>query len=290
MGRKSPAFSFYPDSWIGGTNRLTPLQRAAYIDLLSNQWLEGCFDFATALLVCRGVPESDVRIVLERKFSRQDGLFYNERLEEERRKQAVKREAGSKGGSKRQANRLANGKQKSSKRVSKPSSKSLGSVSDSVSDSVSTSKHKPNGFVADATGAPTPEQVLQLWNQKMGQNCQLTEKRRVAARQRFADPFWAENWRQAIDKASLSSFCRGGGSTGWKADLEWFLKPDSVTKLIEGKYDDHFDQKKTNNRLTPAQQREANMADLYRFYEKQEGGSNEDQPQGIAGLLSVRGN
>jgi uncharacterized protein YdaU (DUF1376 family) len=122
MSRKSPAFSFYPDSWIGGTMRMPPMQRAAYIDLLANQWLEGAFDFACALLVCRGVKEADVRAVLDSKFELVDGLYFNRRLEEsvKSKRQKARREEQeeakanqtvkqnlSKQPSRRQANRLA---------------------------------------------------------------------------------------------------------------------------------------------------------------------------------------
>lgn len=121
--------------------RLTPNQRAAYIDLIANQWLDGAFTFATALLVCRGVPESDIAFVLEQKFTQQDGLYFNERLEEERQKQQAKSDAGRLGGSKRQAKDQANvkqsGKQITKQTSSKPASKTQ--PSDSVSDSVSIS-------------------------------------------------------------------------------------------------------------------------------------------------------
>jgi len=100
--RKSPAFSFYPDSWVGGTIRLPPVQRAAYIDLLANQWLDGPFDLETAIMICRGIPESDVRAVLKAKFVDNNGIFYNARLEHEREKQqqfnARQRKNGEKGG------------------------------------------------------------------------------------------------------------------------------------------------------------------------------------------------
>jgi uncharacterized protein YdaU (DUF1376 family) len=87
MARKSPAFSFYPDSWLGGTMRMLPEQRAAYIDLMANQWLEGPFTLETALVVCRGCSEKSVTAVLNAKFVCRGGLYCNDRLEEERQKQ-----------------------------------------------------------------------------------------------------------------------------------------------------------------------------------------------------------
>lgn len=130
--RKSPAFSFYPDSWFGGTMLLEPEQRAAYIDLLSAEWLNGPLSKTQAHVVCRGVSAQVVDYVLDAKFELVNGLYQNNRLEQERGKQQAKRESGSKGGSKRQANF----KRTSSEPASKHSSENLHSDSDSVSDSV----------------------------------------------------------------------------------------------------------------------------------------------------------
>lgn len=89
---------------------------------------------------------------------------------------------------------------------------------------------------------PLPEQELfEAWNAVKGfRPCRtITEKRRAALRQRLRDQDWAATWREAVARASRSAFCRGE-VTGkeWRADLDWFLKPDTVTKIMEGKYDD----------------------------------------------------
>lgn len=52
------------------------------------------------------------------------------------------------------------------------------------------------------------------------------------------DPDWAGTWQDGITRASKSSFCRGQNDRGWKARIEWFLKSDSLTKILEGDYDD----------------------------------------------------
>ena len=100
MARKSPAFSFYPESWWMGTLGLTPIQRAAYIDLLCLQWESGGFTLAFALGSARGIPEDTIRFVLASKFVQdEDGNWYNERLEAERVKQQAYREKQAKNGS-----------------------------------------------------------------------------------------------------------------------------------------------------------------------------------------------
>jgi hypothetical protein len=105
--------------------------------------------------------------------------------------------------------------------------------------------------------APVPDPIPSLlqeitsyWNSRMNQQCRITAKRKRAFSARSKDKWFVENWRAAIDAAAKSGFCCG--DTGWTADLEWFLKPDSAEKLVEGKY------AKTRSVVTQAQQREIN--------------------------------
>lgn len=65
-----------------------------------------------------------------------------------------------------------------------------------------------------------------------------TDGRQKHLKARCGDDFWVENWRKALDAMKQSSFCKGGGNTGWVGDVDWFLKADSVAKLIEGKFND----------------------------------------------------
>jgi hypothetical protein len=54
---------------------------------------------------------------------------------------------------------------------------------------------------------------------------------------RINDEFFAANWKTAMDKISKIPFCMGQNDRGWKASFDWFLTPDAVVKIIEGKYD-----------------------------------------------------
>lgn len=80
--------------------------------------------------------------------------------------------------------------------------------------------------------------LISIWNQKMDSKClRVTTKRRVAIGQRLSDAFFCDNWIDSLDRVAASPFCGGQNERGWKADIDWFLKPDSVTKIMEGKYD-----------------------------------------------------
>jgi hypothetical protein len=65
----------------------------------------------------------------------------------------------------------------------------------------------------------------------------VSGKRLAALNARAADLFWMENWRVALDRIKASPFCRGENERGWIADVDFFLRPDSVLKAVEGKYD-----------------------------------------------------
>lgn len=100
---------------------------------------------------------------------------------------------------------------------------------------------------------PTETEVVTQWNSVMSQNCGLTVKRKRSLKSRLADPTWIASWREALTKAGVSDFCNGLGDQGWRADLEWFLRPDSVQKLMEGKFDN-----RSGYHNTKAQQRVSN--------------------------------
>lgn len=82
--------------------------------------------------------------------------------------------------------------------------------------------------------------VFEAWNTiaHVSSARELTPARQRAIKARLAEPFFREHWPQAIDRVRRSRFCQGGGTQGWKADLDWFLRPDTCAKILEGKFDD----------------------------------------------------
>jgi hypothetical protein len=50
------------------------------------------------------------------------------------------------------------------------------------------------------------------------------------------EEFFKANWKTAIDKITTTPFLMGSNGK-WKADIDWLLKPGSVVKIMEGKYD-----------------------------------------------------
>jgi hypothetical protein len=88
-----------------------------------------------------------------------------------------------------------------------------------------------------------------------GGSVHLTDKRRKAIQQRWRDPWWRENWQAALDRGSHSKFLHGETDRGWKITFDFFLKPDTVAKIIEGAYDDAKGGSNSQS-LTSAERRE----------------------------------
>ena len=93
----------------------------------------------------------------------------------------------------------------------------------------------------DADAPLTADEIRDAWNH-MARECGLPEvkkltaerERRLAARCRDFD---INDWTEAIRAVRRSPFLRGDNDRGWRANFDWLLQPRSLTKLIEGQYD-----------------------------------------------------
>ncbi len=101
------------------------------------------------------------------------------------------------------------------------------------------SKNIRNKDITSNSGLISLPTLIAKWNAIQGiTTCiRATAKRKTAFASRAADPQWASEIDAALSKVAASDFCTGKGNQGWRADLEWFLRPDTVTRLLEGKYD-----------------------------------------------------
>lgn len=120
-----------------------------------------------------------------------------------------------------------------------------------VSKSAGTPGEHP-GTPADDPGTPglkgregkegngiSSDEFVSVWNSLESPFSKIvnwSEKRKAALTTRMADDYFKKHWREALGKMKKSEFLSGGGSTGWIANVEWFLKPDSVTKIMENSY------------------------------------------------------
>lgn len=83
-------------------------------------------------------------------------------------------------------------------------------------------------------------EIVEAWNAHspvLPKCLMISDKRHIKLMARLREPFFVENWREALSRVRASSFCCGGNDRGWKSDFDWFLQPDVVLKIMEGKYD-----------------------------------------------------
>lgn len=117
---------------------------------------------------------------------------------------------------------------------------------------------------ASAANGFGPDDLMGLWNSLspagLPKVSKLTGKRRQAAKARIADEPDRAKWEQAIQRLGKSSFCLGGSSSGWRADFDFLLRPDSIVKILEGKYDDVEAHKRPFSGGTNAGRKTADLA------------------------------
>lgn len=82
--------------------------------------------------------------------------------------------------------------------------------------------------------------VVEAWNTMSAMNglpnvAKITEGRMKKLRSRVGD-YGADAIIEAIGKVPNVPFLMGTGSRGWKASLDFILRPDTVTKIQEGQY------------------------------------------------------
>lgn len=102
-------------------------------------------------------------------------------------------------------------------------------------------KEPPPTPAVAASSVVTPEIFMEAWNalpEPFSEVRSMPDDRRTSLRERTRDSFWLENWRQALARMAESKFCRGELDGKWKANVEFFLRPASVAKIMEGNYDD----------------------------------------------------
>lgn len=81
--------------------------------------------------------------------------------------------------------------------------------------------------------------VVMEWNSTPLPKClEISTKRKQSLQSRLKEPFFVGKWKEALNKVVASKFCNGANERGWKANFDWFISPDAVIKIMEGKYDD----------------------------------------------------
>lgn len=100
-------------------------------------------------------------------------------------------------------------------------------------------KDKDKDYEEGGLGETKSSSLIDVWNIHCGtlskaRATNADRNRRI--KERLKEASIAE-WIQVIEKIALSPFCNGSNKTGWRADFDWFLKPETRLKVLEGRYD-----------------------------------------------------
>lgn len=86
-----------------------------------------------------------------------------------------------------------------------------------------------------------PKALQDVWNHYADQSLprwkDTSRSRATAADARIRENPTFAYWTDVIARINASRFCLGENDRGWRASPDWLLKPDSATKVLEGKYD-----------------------------------------------------
>ena len=84
------------------------------------------------------------------------------------------------------------------------------------------------------------EQLKSAWNDIEGVRkvYTMSDNRKKALRARWGNPWWRENWQKALDTIPNCPGLLGQNERKWKANIDWFLRPGVVAKILEGFYDE----------------------------------------------------
>lgn len=81
---KDPAFLFYPNDWLGGTQTFTRVHKGAYMDLLMAQHADGHMPIEDVQHILGEKDFKDLWPKLQKKFSKDNqGNYFNQKLEDE---------------------------------------------------------------------------------------------------------------------------------------------------------------------------------------------------------------
>jgi hypothetical protein len=86
----------------------------------------------------------------------------------------------------------------------------------------------------------TPDDLVAIWNRfapALHPIKKLTQGRRDKAWNRLRDNPDVD-WSALCARLNASRFCRGENSAGWRAGFDFLLRESTVTKTLEGVYDD----------------------------------------------------
>jgi len=85
-------------------------------------------------------------------------------------------------------------------------------------------------------------ELLNNWNSLNKKNNKIptirlvSDKRKKSIKNRLQDKDFVANYKKALEMIPQSSFLTGNSDSKWIANFDWFIKPDTYNKILEGIY------------------------------------------------------
>jgi hypothetical protein len=104
-------------------------------------------------------------------------------------------------------------------------------------------EEEEKGFKKGGVGENKLPPLAELWNEAAApQLPRVLSVNPGSIRGKSTAERWKErpdpaHWRQVIERINQSNFCTGNNGRGWIADFDFLIRPDTATKVLEGKYD-----------------------------------------------------
>lgn len=240
---KLPFMQFFPDAWLVDTRRLSPLAKAAWIDILCYCWNapeRGVYSRTLpAMAFEHGVTQEVLAKLLEElaqvaEINRSGGAvtIMSRRIVREEKVREYERTR----------------KRWQRENTNVPDlSRNCPAVVTQEKLEVRSQKLEEETLQGDAAVQQPPRPVIpylelqEAWNGNSGplpRVTALTDKRRAKLRLRWLEVPNMEYWRLVIRRVAASKFCQGKSDRGWIADFDWLIANDTNhVKVMEGKYD-----------------------------------------------------
>lgn len=232
MSHKPAAIPLFADAYLADTTHLTTEEHGAYLLLLMAAWRQddcGLPDDDRKLARIAGMTPrkwASIKSTIMEFWTLENGRIYQSRLRKEHDFVCKKSEANRKAAASRWSKQDAENKQSGAMR----SHSDRNAPPPPPIEDTNVSSHAPD----------EREKVWQHWAKVAVPNGnpaikKITGQRMKACSARLRDD-GLDAICKAIDRIPGSDFL-SGRKGDWRADIDFLLRPDSVTKILEGKYD-----------------------------------------------------
>lgn len=92
--------------------------------------------------------------------------------------------------------------------------------------------------VCDNSACPHKE-IIGLYHEILPEHRKVkvwNSTRKALLAQRWREYSNLDDWRGYFEYVAESPFLTGGNQRRWRPDLEWLIRPNNLTKVLEGKY------------------------------------------------------